>query len=628
MFVIEVIPLKRGIGIESLSYYSALSYKAGTIISIPLRNQETMAVVIEFKPVSAAKTALKTATFSLRKLKAQPDARTLPLSIIKTAQKLSLQNPASLGAILFSLLPPEIRNGERMYPKAESKINTEDTIPKILTAISSHRYTEYKSCIRQTFAHRGSVIFVVPTSIEVEHAKKKLESGIENRVVTFSSTHTKKQLNASYEAFEDYRQAKLFIVTPAYSFLDRHDITAIIIEGAGSQNYIMRSRPYLDTKDVLKIFAKETGRSILLADAVPKTEDEIKRQDDIYTTYTEHTIRLELQGSVTLARHKKLEEGEAFSLCTSELREAVSRVLSNRGHAFLYAARRGLAPAIACYDCGHVFRCPDSGAPYSLLRTFKEGVEERWFVSHTSGKRVRAADVCTHCGGWRLREQGIGIQQVHDEVRKVFPKIQIFLFDHQTATTNAKAKKIIADFYASKKGILIGTNMVLPYLQKPVDISAVMSYEATRTVPTWRADETIFSLLITLRELTLKDLIVQLRTEEDELLQFASKGLIDQFYANEIEVRKALLYPPYATFVLLSFKGTKEQTEEIEEMLAHVLQGNEIQFYSAPLSNKNETLRYGLLRIEASKWPKADLVERLRSLPPYIKIEVNPDRIV
>ena len=628
MFVIEVIPLKRGIGIESLSYYSALPYAAGTIISIPIRNQETMAIVIGCKAVSAAKTALKTATFSLRKLQAQPDARTLPSSVIKTAQKISLQNPASLGAILFSLLPPEIRSGERMYPKTESKMNQEDTTPKILTAISSHRYTEYKSCIRQTFAHRGSVVFVVPTSIDVEHAKQKLESGIENRVVTFSSTHTKKQLDASYEAFEDYRQAKVFIVTPAYSFLDRHDITAIIVEACGNQNYIMRSRPYIDTKDALKLFAKETGRSILLADAVPKTEDEIKRQDDIYTTYNEHTIRLELPGSITLAHHKKLEEGETFSLCTSELKEAILRGLANRGHAFLYAARRGLAPAITCYDCGHVFRCPDSGAPYSLLRTFKEDVEERWFVSHTSGKRVRAADVCPTCGGWRLREQGIGIQQVYDEIHRLFPKIQIFLFDHLTATTNSKAKKIIADFYDSKKGILIGTNMVLPYLQKQVDVSAVMSYEATRTVPTWRADETIFSLLITLRELTLKDLVVQLRTEEDDLLQLASKGLIDQFYKSEIDVRKALLYPPYSTFILLSFKGTKVQTEEIEDMLANVLQGNEIQFYSAPLSNKNETLRYGLLRIKASNWPNSDVINRLRSLPPYIKIEVNPDRIV
>jgi primosomal protein N' len=122
--------------------------------------------------------------------------------------------------------------------------------------------------------------------------------------------------------------------------------------------------------------------------------------------------------------------------------------------------------------------------------------------------------------------------------------------------------------------------------------------------------------------------MVQLRTEEDELLQLASRGLIDQFYSNEIEIRKALQYPPYSVFVLLSFKGSKEQTEEIEEMLTHVLAANEIQFYSAPLSNKKETLRYGLLRIEASKWPKADLVDRLRSLPPYIKIEINPDRIV
>lgn len=628
MFVIDVIPLERGITLQSLSYYSAASYPLGTIISIPIRSQEKKAIVIGFKPVSAAKTALKKATFSLRKLALQTDTRTLPASIIRTAEKIAETTPASLGAILFSILPPEIRNGERMYPKHTAEMNHEDTIPKCLTETVQNRYTEYKSCIRQTFAHRGSVVFVVPTSADVEIAKKKLEVGIENRVITFSSTQTKRQLNAAFDAFEDFTNAKLIITTPIYAFLDRHDITTIIIEGAGNQNYVARTRPYLDIREALKVYAKQTGRSILLADAVLKTEDEIKRRDDIYTTYNEHAMRLELQGAITLATHKKLEEGETFSLCTQELQETITRTLGTRGHAFLYSARRGLAPAVVCYDCGYIFRCPDSGAPYSLLRTHKGDVEERWFVSGTSGKRIRALDVCPICNSWRLREQGIGIQQVYDEMRKRFPKIELFLFDHTTATTNNKAKKIIADFYDSKKGILLATSMVLPYLQKPVDISAVMSYEATRAVPTWRADETIFSLLLTLREITLKDVVVQLRTEPDELLQLASRGLIDQFYTDEIEMRTALSYPPYSVFILLTFKGNKQQTQEIETMLEKILKDEDLTCYSAPQSNNIETVRYGLIRIKAQNWPKKELVDTLRSLPPYIKVEVNPDRIV
>lgn len=628
MFVIEVIPLKRGINVESLSYYSALSYDIGTLLTIPLRNQETTAVVISSKSVSVAKTALKTATFSLRKLNIQPNAQKLPQSLLSTAQKVSEVSPASIGAILFSMLPPDIRDGERTYPKTAFHKNTEDTTPRILTDTTQNRYIAYRSHIRQTFAHRGSVVFVVPTSASIEEAKRKLEVGIENRVITFSSTQTKKQQQASFEAFEDLRQAKLIITTPSFAFLDRHDITTIIIESAGSQNYNLRNRPYLDIRELLKMYAKETGRSLLIGDALPTTEDEIKRRDEVYATHDEHAKRLELPGTLAIALHKKKEDGEEFSLCTTELKEQLNLISSYKGHAFLHCARRGIAPLVTCYDCGFIFRCPDSGAPYSLLRTFKGELEERWFFSSTSGKRVRAKDVCPECGSWRLREQGVGIQQVYEHIRTLFPKIELFLFDHTTATTHGKAKKIMSEFYATKKGILIGTSMVLPYLSKPVDVSAIMSYEATRALPTWRADETIFSLLIKLREYTQKDVIVQLRTASDELLQLASRGLVDQFYDSEIAVRKALEYPPYSVFILLSWNGTKEQTQEIETQLELSLKGFPMHCYSAPHSTDAKTLRYGLFRIQKEKWPSKDFIERLRSIPPYIKIEINPDRIV
>ena len=169
--------------------------------------------------------------------------------------------------------------------------------------------------------------------------------------------------------------------------------------------------------------------------------------------------------------------------------------------------------------------------------------------------------------------------------------------------------------------------MALPYLYRSVDTSVVTSYEALKAVPTWRADETVFSFLVTLRELTLKDVIIQMRSEPDELIELAKRGLLDQFYEGEIAIRKALGYPPYSTFILLSFKGTKEETKSIEESIAKHLQGSTVQFYSAPQSNSTQTLRYGLLRLTSTA-QQMELTPKLRTLPPYIKVEVNPDRIV
>lgn len=628
MFVIEVIPLKRSIGIESLSYYSGVSYKKGALITVPLRKGEATAVVIDVKPVSAAKTALKTATFSLRKLLPQTNVHALPGALLATAEKVSTLYPSHLGVILFSLLPAEVRNGEQPYPQTRFEKSNEDTTPHILTGTAQSRYIAHRSLIRETFAHRGSVLFIVPTSAEIQEVQEQLQTGIENRVITFASTHTKKQLQASYIAFEDQSHAKLIITTPSYAFLDRHDITTIIVESSGSNHYVQRARPYLDIREVLKIYAKETGRFLLLADILPKTEDEIKRKDDIYATYEQPMLRLQLPGTLSIAKHKLREGDEAFKLITDDLHEAIKRTLTVKGNVFLYASRKGLAPLVICYDCGYIFRCPDSGAPYSLLRTIKNEAEERWFISTTSGRRIRASDTCTACGSWRLKEQGIGIQFVYDEVRKLFPKETVILFDQTTATTHVKAEKIAKQFYEAKRAILIGTSMTLPYLRTPISLSSIISYEATRSIPTWRADETVFALLLLLREKTITDCIVQVRTEPDELVSMASLGLIDQFYESEIAVRKAVSYPPYATFILLSWTGTKEQVATVETMLAEILSVHEVQYYSAPESSGTQTLRYGLLRLSNGLSHNSSLIEILRTLPPYIKIEINPNRIV
>ncbi len=628
MFIIEVIPLSRASTVESLSYYCATQYKEGTIIEVPVRKRMVQGVVISVKPVSAAKTAIRAATFSLRKLVAQENTACLPESLIATAKKMAEVTPAHLSAILFALLPPDIRSGMHIYPECSEYTNEENSTPAILTATINNRFISYRSHIRQALAHRGSILFVVPTSASVHSVKEALATGIEKRVITFSSTHTKKQIEKSYEAFSDLSTAKLIITTPNFAFLDRHDITTIIVENCGSAHYKARTRPYLDARELLKTYAKITKRSILLGDTLPRTEEEALRRDEIYETFEEHPRRLNFENTFTISEHTKKEGEKEFAIFTPELIDTIRRTLKSKNNVFLFAARKGLAPLVLCYDCGHIFCCPDSGAPYSLLETGSGDTMQRWFVSSTSGKRVPAADICPDCGSWRLREQGIGIQQVTAHARKLFKNTPITIFDHTTATTHIKAKKLAKQFYGTKGGIMVGTSMALPYLTKPIAVTAVTSYEAARAIPTWRAEETLLSLLFSLREKTAQDCFVLTRTEPDYLLKYVRKGRIDEFYTEEIMMRKTLKYPPYATFILLSWTGTQQQILQAEKYISSQLQGTDIQYYNAPTPTKRGITRHGLIRIDNNHWPNTAFIAQLRNLPPSIKIEVNPDKIV
>lgn len=629
MFVITVVPLRRGTALNTLSYFSSEPYPTGTIVSVPLRNTATLALVTHAEEVSAAKTALRAATFSLRKLTAQTKTQQLGDAFIKTAHDLSERYVAPLGSILYHMLPPEIRSGEYPLPHTHQVVHTNETGVQILQADQKDRYRTYRSLVRETFAHGGSVLIVVPTSIEAEHIASSLASGIDDRHIILTSTSTKSEIKKGYAALEDFSTTKLIIATAHYALIERHDITLVIIENERSAYYRDQNRPYIDYRDALELHAQHTGRTLILGDLLIRTEDEAKRRDEAYNTLGDAPKRIALPGVLKISdssAHTK--DASDFSLFNAETLEAIKEVRKKKGRVFLFAARRGLAPIVACMDCGYIFRSPQSGAPYSLIRTHKGDAEERWFVCGTSGERVRAADTCTACGSWRLRERGIGIQQVYDELHKHFANAPIVLFDHMTARTYKRARFLEETFYSTKGAILLGTPMVLPYLTKPIDLSVVVNMDALLATPTWRLEEENLSILLKLREVTDGNVIVQTRVPDASVLQIAKNATVEQFYTEELELRASFQYPPYTTFIHFTWQDTPENVKRIEDIILKLFTEFGVVVYPNPFSSPEKPIRYALIRIAQDAWPDEKIRARIQELPPSVRVMINPDKIV
>lgn len=632
MFIIEVIPLARGTTMESLSYFSGTSYEIGSLVKIPVRGRQLSGVVVGYSEVSHTKTSLKSASYSLRKLPAQVNLQNLPISLMETVKFVSNSTAASVGSVLFAILPKEIKEGEVPYPETEESEVDEDSCPQILTATLDDRIILYRSIVRSAFAARGSVLLVVPQAAVAEKLAKELDTGIEGRIVVFTSRQGKKARTKAYADFLDQSKTKLIIATPGHAYLERGDITTVIVEEAASQHYRQQTRPYLDHVELLKVWAKVTKRQIILGDVLPRSEDESKRRDDIYQTISEFPKRINSNCTIRLIKANDKPNGETpFALFTPEIINRIESVLNGRHNVFIYAAHRGLSPVVACIDCGHIMRCPDSGAPYSLLRTYDSfGNEKRWFVSGTSGRRVPAFDVCPNCGSWRLRERGIGIQYIVDDLKTRFPEKELIIFDHTTASTHKKAQDLAKKITSEKGVIVVGTSMILPYLRSPFYLSVVSSVDAARSLPTWRADEQFFRLMLQIAELTDQEMLIQTRREVDDLLTFVTRGALERFYEDELALRQQLKYPPFSTFILLTWQGGNTAVAKIEENLKELLKdfADLAQIYTSPHSQTiDKKTKHCLLRV-----PKTADIDKLlsilRHLPPMISVKINPDKIL
>ncbi len=629
MHVITVIPLQRGIHTSSLTYFSRTPYPIGTLLSVPLRGKNITAIAIDSQSVSKQKSNLRKADFALRKIATDAATGQVASSLITISKSLQEYYPSTPGAILFALLPTEIKNGSVVYPKDEVLHHDEDTTPQTILATAPDRYTIYLSHIRTIFARNGSVILVVPTGAEIESARAKLETGISERVICLSPHQTSKARTRALQKLYSSKQPVLLITTPSHAYAERFDSKSIIIEHAAHTAYLDRTRPGIDHRVALQALAHATGRSCLLGDTVLRTEDEWRRRQDTFPAYIEPPKRLIFPASIrTIKQTKAPTAEEPFELFLPETVNRIQSALNNRSNVFLYAARRGLAPVIACFDCGNIIRCPESGNPYSLLRTYKNGDELRWFVDSTSGRRVRASDTCDNCGSWRLRERGIGIQHIHDVCPAFFPEAPIIYFDATTARTPKKAIELQTMMKEAKGAIFLGTALALPYLPDNVAISCVTSLEAAASIPSWRADEMLFRLLLELREKSSQEVLIQARHEPGAIIEHASRGSLEHFYTEEILLREQLQYPPYATLILLTWRGTALAIAKTDTLVSEQLVDYAPHVYSDPLSNPDKVTRHALIRIPYTNWPNQKLLTILRNLPPHILIQINPDRIV
>ena len=70
MYLISVAPIRRGIPVDELSYFTKEHIPRGALVSVPLRGSSTPALVIRSIPAHEAKSDLKRADFALKKLEA------------------------------------------------------------------------------------------------------------------------------------------------------------------------------------------------------------------------------------------------------------------------------------------------------------------------------------------------------------------------------------------------------------------------------------------------------------------------------------------------------------------------------------------------------------------------------
>ena len=226
--------------------------------------------------------------------------------------------------------------------------------------------------------------------------------------------------------------------------------------------------------------------------------------------------------------------------------------------------KRGYSNYLMCEECGTVKKCPNCDITLTYHKTSDMN------RCHYCGYAENNNNICSDCKKKSLKQVGYGTEKVEEEIRKLFPSIRTLRMDIDTTTKKGSHKEIINKFNNHEADILIGTQMIAKGLDFPlVTLVGVINADTILNFPDFRSNERTYDLLSQVsgrsgRSTLPGKVIIQTYNKDNYAIKLSKSHNYEDFYNEEIKIRKKLYYPPYS-FIALIKVGGKDFKKAINE---------------------------------------------------------------
>ncbi len=612
MYVIDVIPISRQKIEGSLSYYCTEdSITVGQIALVPLRKKTIPALIINVQKADDIKSIIRNSSFTIRKAEKIIADSPYTDPFLKAVRDTATETLQSEGVLLYHLSPFSLLKETRSCVCGKK---TKQFSLNFIQDTPLNREQLYARIVREHFSKNESVFIVVPSIQDAERLKKSLQNGIKKETYMLHSSLSPKKKEKIWKDILLHEHPVLIIGTPTYLSIPRTDIAHIILENEYSDAYYTRNSSSVDMRIFIEHFAKHQKATLTFGGTLLRTETlwRYHEKKSHSATVLEHFLSSAEVTTLDMTEEKK---SFIFHPKTKEL-----LCDENRGNTFILTTRKGLSPLTVCQDCGHIVRATESDTPMILY----EHPDGNYFYSPHTGEKRSAEELCVSCGSWRLLPLGIGIETVAQELTKLLPHTTVYNLDKDSVRTHAQAKKRIQEFTLDPSGILLGTEMALPYI-RDIETCIVTSLDSLFAIPDFRIQEKILRTLTTLRTQTSKQFYIQTRNKSDEIFLHAEKGNLRDFYKKTIQEREMFNLPPFYTLIKVVLRGDKDSVKKISLKITENMSDYLTDAYPARIHTIKNVYTYNILiRVPTAIWPEKKILSILSTLPPDVSVHVNP----
>ncbi|MEK7599102.1 MAG: hypothetical protein AAB474_01445 [Patescibacteria group bacterium] len=638
MWLLEIIPITKSLaGSDCLTYFSTKELAPGALVEVFLRKKTVPALVAKTEKLEAKKAFLKKSSFSLKKINKVLAAEFLAADFISFINKTSeyfLTPPGSLakfflpqvfwkkGAPAISALNAD--KGRNLKPTSDSNAG----LYKISAyqALRADRLKYFRGIIRETLSRGRSAAILTPTINAARDLFSEIAKGTEEKTFLLHAELPQKIFLDAWKQINFSEHPVVVVGTAPIMAALRPDTGVFIIEEDSNENYYNAiRRPFFDLRKAAEFLCAAKRMHLIHADVVLR----LGIDESHILSYSNSRLLSQAENRIIDAR--KNPDG-GFKILSPELIDNLAAISKNKESAVLIGHRRGFSSMTVCQDCGRIITCANCSSPLSLHKKNSKEPLQSYFLCHYCMRRKDAVQRCPDCKSWKLASYGIGIEKICEELRRVFPSINIFRLDSDTVKSRNEGEKIRNDFL-EKGGVLAATaELFLNLFRNPVPHIAVAAIDGLFSLPDYRMHERIMIFLIRLRTLAQKSFLVQTRLAEYSIFQQAIAGNISGFKNKELEERKRFGYPPAVDMVKISLedKNKSKLIARISTLARELQKWSPVDFPAFVVKIRGRCRWHIILRLPRASWPKnqPELHKILKNLSPEWSIQVDPPSLL
>lgn len=133
---------------------------------------------------------------------------------------------------------------------------------------------------------------------------------------------------------------------------------------------------------------------------------------------------------------------------------AIEQTLARGEQALVFVNRRGFAPVMMCFDCGHISDCPRCDSRLTYHR------RDRAMRCHHCDYQTAATDHCPKCQSEAFKPVGQGTERTEDILASAFPETPVVRVDRDSTQRKGSIQSILNTVNSGKPCILVGTQML------------------------------------------------------------------------------------------------------------------------------------------------------------------------